>query len=514
MFKRDKMKNKINLISIAIGMLILISSCSKQLDLAPISSVGEGNFWKTPEQVDAFVNGVHTRFRSHVQRFLFLGELRADIQGTDPGTSTAFTGESTAGNERMWNNTLGLDAPGVADFGGFYANINQLNLLISKLNTTNITTAANKGYYLGIAHGMRAFYYFQMHMAWGKAIIQTEPTASIDISNLAKAAAPEAELMKLIKDDIEKSLTAFGTNYSYRNTKSFWSKNATLMLKGNVYLWTAQKGGGSADATIAKTALLDVQANGGASLQASFANIFATTTRGNSEVIFASRHLLNEATLPIINFLPQTGLLINFHDSIARRRFDVVTDNWGGTYFFPMMMSTFRRFNDRDTRKWASIQPCYRLTGTTYTLAGVFGSKYKGEQNAGVRNYTNDYIIYRFADLLLMLAEAKLLLGESPAAEINLVRARAYGTAYVAATDAFPNQAGDADAKEAILKERYLEFIMEGKRWLDLRRFGDSYVFKYTSVKAPEAYKVLWPIDRTTLTNNKLLEQTPGYPAF
>lgn len=514
MFKRDNMKNKINLLSIAIGMLILISSCSKQLDLAPISSVGEGNFWKTPEQVDAFVNGVHARFRTHVQRFLFLGELRADIQGTDPGTSTSFTGESTAGNERMWNNTLGLDAPGVGDFGGFYANINQLNLLISKLNTTNVTTAANKGYYLGIAHGMRAFYYFQMHMAWGKAIIQTEPTAAIDISNLAKAAAPEAELMKLIKDDIEKSLTAFGTNYTYRNTKSFWSKNATLMLKGNVYLWTAQKGGGTADATVAKTALLDVQANGAASLQSSFANIFATTSKGNSEVIFASRHLLNEATLPIINFVPQTGLLINFHDSIAKRKFDVVTDNWGGTYYFPMMMSTFRRFNDRDSRKWASIQPCYRLTGTTYTLAGVFGSKYKGEQSAGVRNYTNDYIIYRFADLLLMLAEAKVLLGESPATEINLVRSRAYGAAYVAATDAFPRQAGDADAKEAILKERYLEFIMEGKRWLDLRRFGDTYVFKYTNIKATDAYKVLWPIDRSTLTNNKLLEQTPGYPAF
>lgn len=46
MFKRDNMKNKINLLSIAIGMLILISSCSKQLDLAPVSSVGEGNFGK------------------------------------------------------------------------------------------------------------------------------------------------------------------------------------------------------------------------------------------------------------------------------------------------------------------------------------------------------------------------------------------------------------------------------------------------------------------------------------
>ena len=131
-----------------------------------------------------------------------------------------------------------------------------------------------------------------------------------------------------------------------------------------------------------------------------------------------------------------------------------------------------------------------------------------------MRTYTNDYIIYRYADLLLMMAEAKVLLGENPATEINAVRQRAYGTAYNAATDAFPNQPGDANAKDAILEERYLEFIMEGKRWLDLRRFGDSYVFKFTNITAAEAYKVLWPVDRNTLTNNKLLDQSPGYPKF
>jgi len=514
MFKRYIMKNKINLLPLVISMLMLISSCTKQLDLSPISSVGEGNFWKTSDQVDAFVNGVHARFRTHVQRFLFLGELRADIQGTDPGTNSSFTGESTAGNERMWNNTLSLDAAGVSDFGGFYSNINQLNLLISKLNTTNVVTPANKSYYLGIAYGMRAFYYFQIYTAWGKAIIQTEPTSTIDISSLAKAASPEADVIKLIKDDIEKSLTNYGSTYTYRNSKGFWSKSASLMLKGQVFLWTSNRGGGAGDAGIAKIALIDAQTNGNVSLQASFANIFATTNRGNSEVIFASRHLLNEATLPIANFLPQTNLLINYFDSVGKRKFDVTVDNWGGTYFFPMMISTFRRFNDRDTRKWASIQPCYRLSGTNYTMAGVFVAKYKGEQNAGVRALTNDYIIYRYADLLLLLAEAKVLLGESPAAEINLVRARAYGAAYSVATDAFPNQAIDANPKEAILHERYCEFILEGKRWLDLRRMGDNYVYKYTNIKSNEAYKLLWPIDRTTLTNNKLLEQTPGYPAF
>jgi hypothetical protein len=511
--KRHNMKNNIKLLTI-ISILMLTISCSKQLDLTPISSVGEGNFWQTPEQVDAFVSGVHARFRTHVQALLFLGELRADIHGTDPGTSSSFTGESTAGNERLWNNTLSLDLPGVAAYGGFYNNINQINLLIQKLNSITVVTAANKSYYLGMAHGLRAYYYFQLYRAWGKVIIQTEPTENFDIANLAKAASSEADVMKLIKEDIEVSLTNFGTNYSYRGAKGIWSKPATLMLKGEVFLWTSIRGGGTADATVAKTALLDVQANGGLSLQSNFANIFATTARGNSEVIFASRHLLNEATLPILNHLPQTTFLVAYNDSVSRRKFDVAIDNWGGTLFIPMETQTFRRFNDRDTRKWASIQPCYRLTGTTYTMAGVFAAKYKGEQNAGVRTYTNDFIIYRHADCLLLLAEAKVLLGENPATEINLVRARAFGAAYVPATDAYPNQPIDTDAKEAILEERYLEFIMEGKRWLDLRRMGDNYVFKYTNILPAEAYKVLWPVDRNTLTNNKALEQTPGYPKF
>jgi hypothetical protein len=86
----------------------------------------------------------------------------------------------------MWQHTLDLDNSGVSNFGGFYTNIVQLNLLISKLNTTNIVSTTNKNYYLGIAYGMRAYYYFHLYRTWGSVVIQTEPVLSIDIANLAK----------------------------------------------------------------------------------------------------------------------------------------------------------------------------------------------------------------------------------------------------------------------------------------------------------------------------------------
>jgi hypothetical protein len=509
------MKKIIIIISV-FCLFAAINSCSKKLDLAPVSSISDANYWKTPEQVDAFVTGIHIAFRNNVGAFQYLGEMRADIFGTDPGSSSTFTGEATQGVERLWLNNLDLDNPGVSNYGNFYFNINQINLLISKLNSIDVVSAANKNYYLGIAHGMRAFYYFELYRSWGDVIIQTEPTISIDVSNLAKAASPAADVIKLIKSDIDTSLNSFGSDYSFRNQKGFWSKSATLMLEANVYLWTSYRGGGTDDATIAQNALTEIRNNvPSLNLLPDFSNVFSTANRGNNEIIFAARNNLNESGLPFAGtFSPQSSLLANFYDSAENRKFDVVTDNWGGLLRAPIKIATFRKYDNRDSRKWVTIQPAYTFSGGQYEIAGAFVSKFPGEQNAGARAYTNDYPIYRYADLLLMMAETKIILGQDPSNEINLVRARAYGANYNPATLGYPNQVIDADPTEALLQERFYEFIFEGKRWYDLRRMGDNYVYEYTTVLPSEAFKLLWPVDRTTLTNNRDLTQTPGYPIF
>lgn len=499
----------------SICLILSIYGCGDKLDLAPVSSISDANFWRTPEQTEAFVNGIHTRFREGTYQFILLGELRADIFGTEPGSPATFSGESTEGRERMWSQTLHQDYAGVTNFGGFYANINQLNLLISKLNSTAEIPEEDKGYYLGIAHGMRAFYYFHMLRSWGDVIIQTEPTLSVDVGNLAKPASSQGEVMSLIKEDLESSLNNFGGDYTFRNRKSFWSKAATLMLKGEVYLWTSHRNGGTADAMIARDALIDIQTNvPSLSLLPEFADVFASDNKGNAEIIFAIRHQLNEATLPIGTFVPQTSLIVNFYDSLENRKFDANTDNWGGILRMPVTVSTFRKFDDQDSRKSTTIQPAYNLVNGNYQITGAFAKKYPGEQNAGIRYYTNDFPVYRYADLLLLLAEAKVVLGEDPSPEINEVRQRAFGASYNPSVHGYLNQPIDAEPREAILQERLFEFIFEGKRWYDLRRMGDDFVYEHTTVVPAESYKLLWPIDRNTLTNNRALEQNPGYAQF
>lgn len=498
----------------AIGAALLLGSCSKQLNLSPVSSVSDASYWKTADQVTAFVTGIHIQFRTDNSSMLYLGELRAGAFGPDPGSSGAFTGEATQGVENMWNQTLDLDNPGVSNFGGFYTNINQLNILISKLKTITFVAPADKAYYLGIGYGMRAFYYFQLYRSWGDVVLQTDPITNFDISTLAKAASPAADVMKQIKSDIDSSVTNFGTDYSFRQNKGFWSKAATEMLKAEVYLWTANRGGGNTDATAALNALNDIQSNvPSLQLLPNYSDVF--TQKGNNEMIFVSSNKLNEATLGFItNFVPQAGLIQNFYDSVNNMKFDA-SNNWGGLLRCPTRIATFRAYDDKDSRKWWNIQPAYnKNTDGSYAIAGCFMRKYPGEQSSGVRYYTNDYPVYRYAGLLLLKAEAKIALGQDPSAEINAVRARAYGANYNASVQGYPHQAVDADPKEAVLQERFLEFLLEGKRWYDLRSMGDNYVYEHTSLSSSQSYKLLWPIDRTSLTNNRDLVQTPGYPQF
>lgn len=530
--------NKYN-ISMVAGLLLIagLTSCRKQLDLTPISTISNASYWQTASQFDAFVTGIHARFRSDNANMQLLGEMRADIFGTDLPNLSAFTGEATQGLERTWQNNLTLTATPVTNFGGFYYNIVQINLLISELHTTKVVPAANVQYYLGIAYGMRAFYYFQLLRSWGGVVIQTDPVVSFDISSLAKPAASAADVTALIKTDIDSSLSNFGGNYSFSSVfgKAYWSKAATEMLQAEVYLWTSYRGGGAADATTALNALNDIQTNvpslhllttntsvtgavAGSGLLSPYASVFSSANKGNAEMIFASHYLysatVNEATMGFVttSFVPQTGLISNFYDSVNQTQFNSnTTGNWGGLLRAPVKITAFRQFNPLDTRALASIQPAYKYSGGVYTIAGCFACKYQGEFVAGNRVIDNDFPIYRYADLLLLKAEAEIRLGQDPSNEINLVRARAYGASYNAATMGFPNQPIDASPMEALLQERLYEFVFEGKRWYDLVRMdpNGSYVFEHTTASQP--YQLLWPIDVNALTNNPKLTQTPGY---
>lgn len=493
-----------------LGMLFFYGSCGDafRLDLMPVSSLTDASYWQTSEHWDSHMNGIHSRFRTHQMEFLRLGEFRSDIWGEQP-----FTG-NTMLELPVHTNTINEDNPGVTGFGGFYSNINQLNLIIDKTINTDILTAENKQYILGQAYGLRAYYYFHLLRSWGGTVIYDQPSYSFKIDELEKAASSEAEVMAFIQTDLENSLTNFSGDYSFR-TKVFWSKAATLMLKAEVYLWHARRmGGGTEAATTAKNALLDIQTNiTSLALQDNFRDIFSSDNKENDEIIFAIRHALDEYLFSWGSFVPRDIHFGDKHlDSLSGQPYTPETHNiltTGGGLFYAIKNEIYNGFHIDDSRRTASLQAAYLYEDGSYIQqTGVWQNKYQGSFSLGLRVWTDDYPIYRYADLLLMLAEAKGLLNEDPAPEINMIRERAFGDKFSVELHGYPNQPGDEDLDKALLNERLFEFIAEGKRWYDLRRFGPEYVVEYTTA---DQSRLLWPIDLGALTDNRALTQTPGY---
>ena len=179
--------------------------------------------------------------RNVVIAFFFFGEPRADYYF---GESTF--GSATQGNERMWNNSLNDVNTVVSNFGNLYEVINQANLMINKVEGMSMNESTKK-YYLGEVYGIRAFLYFQLLRSYGDVVIWTDFSegSSLDLGNLARPASSAADVMKLIVDDLQASETAFGDNYGFRNDSQryFWSKAATMMLKGEVYMWRGKQHG-------------------------------------------------------------------------------------------------------------------------------------------------------------------------------------------------------------------------------------------------------------------------------
>ena len=144
------------------------------------------------------------------------------------------------------------------------------------------------------------------------------------------------------------------------------------------------------------------------------------------------------------------------------------------------------------------------LTGSPYVKnAGARMAKYEVDRtsHSDGRQPDNDIVLFRYADVLLMKAEAKVRNGEDGSWELNEVRSRV-GMPYRDAT------------LENILEERLLELVWEGWRRQDLVRF-DLYHKSYDQRKQlpneENGYTTVFPIPQKSIDLNPRLKQNVGY---
>lgn len=160
-----------------------------------------------------------------------------------------------------------------------------------------------------------------------------------------------------------------------------------------------------------------------------------------------------------------------------------------------------------DNGKPLEYQPfevAQNLTNSKFIkTAGARMAKYEVDRTSYMdgKLQSNDIVLFRYADALLMKAEAKVRNGENGDEELNRIRARV-GMPYRKAT------------LDNILEERLLELVWEGWRRQDLIRFGKftgAYDLRTPLQDESSGYTTVFPIPQKCIDLNSELVQNKGY---
>lgn len=511
-----------------LGLALTFSACNS-LDLGPIDYYGNANYWKTVPQIQTYVNGMHLDLRStHFTRDFILGEARGGLQVT--GTSSQ---NVSTESDIIKGNIISGDNTGVSQWGGsgsVYGNVFDCNLMIQNVENSDIhkNDKSTVDFLLAQTYGIRAFHYFKLYRAYGGVPLVDKVKVldgQVTADELYTGRSTPKQTMEFIKADLQKSLEYFTSSGKDWVNNVTWSKAATQMLAAEVYLWSAKVSLGdqtpaSGDLAAAEGYLNEVKGNTRFGLENDFEKIFASNNEANKEVILAINYADGESTSNISQFLYADAGINLFYDKDGVRLGDPLNLKSTGLQRYEYTLDFWKSFSDRDKRRGATFMEYYDNKGV---VKGTVLKKFIGSINAtGSRIYDSNEPLYRYADVLLMLAEVENMKGGNPAQYINQIRQRAFGANYVAATDAYVN--ADFKSNEyAILREKDKEFVYEGKRWYDVIRMKDAVngqplafdaASAYTTtpvLKSTEKYKVLWPVDKATLNADPLLKQTPGY---
>ena len=513
--------------TLAIGLMtgasVLTTSCN--LDYKPIDNFSANSFWGSQTEFEGFITAISNQFRSaNASNVLFYaGELRSGVfeMATIDGSGIL--------NSEPLQNIYDADHPQFSTFGGYYGFIANINELIYRCNNTSVLSDKVKNGLLGMAYGYRAFSYFQMYRMYGGVVLRVEPDVILgnyEATLLYKGRSTAEETLNQIKEDIKTSLEYFAkTDYVYKSSSKdyYWTKAATEMLAGEVYLWSGKVETGdhkanAADVATAATYFNNVINNYGFDLQDDFYSVW--TTPHNKESIFSvcysSENDGSYYNVPPFQLLwaRTTGTsYLNYWSNMDQEGWGHVkgvanrfgqwynkeTDKsanieiWDKCSFGPCRYtyknSLYYQFDENDSRV-KMFYPMWNLTqeerdnGINYLdnfdpkdgkhkLAGTFVCKFRPSIPSGSTTYQMvvDMPIYRLAMAYLYAAECANYAGDNAAVVkyINKIRERAYGDKWD--EDVYGYTAGDFKANEtALMREWDKEFVAEGQRWWNLRR--------------------------------------------
>ena len=404
----------------------------------------------------------------------------------------------------------------------------------------------------------RAWLHFNLMKWWGDI-----PLLKTDISaDQAKAIArsPRAEVLKFITDELDAVAAILPTRDEYAAAdRGRVTKGAALALEARVLLY---EGNRMQDVVTICEQLINNQAqNGTYSLFSSYEGVFRSANKYNPEVIFDLAYVLNTRMWgDYIDFAPITaGARSNnlaptqeLVDSYIMTNGKAITDAASGydpnnpyANRDPRLTATivydqYQWINADGSTQTIYIKPGsspagqdqneYKAAGQG-TASGYYWRKYWDPISAPTLQFGTNLVLIRYADVLLMYAEAKNSLGQMTQdiwdKTIGALRRRAGFTDPAAL--GFP--LGTVDMTAIIRNERRSELALEGLRIDDIRRWkiagavlnGWAHGAKYGDPAVDNGYlrvqlrtfdvnkHYLWPVPSSEIAIDNNLTQNTGY---
>ncbi len=472
------MKNKLLIFLLAIGSSAIFTNCN-DLDLQPLDAITEDAFYQTSSDFRGAILASYSSIQSfNGTSTENLGECaewwKLTLMTTDDITFDDQQLGSCATNQTMDNFTFNPnDKAFQSIFTHIYQGIFRANLVIDKLAGDNELTAEEKASFEAEANFLRGWFHFQAYKFWGGQA-PLALTVRRDINDIPLPNATPEEMITSILADFQSAASGLPEEWDNGNLgrATAWAARAYI---GKVNLYAKNY-------PAAVTALAEVYNMGPYSLMSTFEDVFAFDQENNAESVFELQYASNSDDNGWVlddnhteNFKASQGIMRAWWQDAGRGA------PGGGLGINVPTQELIDAFEAGDTRKEATIY----TDGDTYFADGVaatydpawseYGAtmrKYRGLNVAKMNpvNFAIDYNnerVLRFADVILMYAEALAFSGGDEMTIVNLMNeVRLRGC-----PSCTPIAIGD-DLVAALQQERRVEFAFEGHRLFDLVRWN------------------------------------------
>lgn len=493
------MKNRKKIWQKALGIsllafLIVFQGCKKSfLDVNPAGNIAATQFWKSQTDATSAVDAMYANL--HEWTNIAFAPIAVESMGSDDVNKGSTPTDASFMND-FQNFSANSGEGQISDFwGGEYKTINFANQILDNVPAINMD-ATLKARYLAEAKFIRAYAYFRLVRAFGDVPLRLHVPKNASEYNIPRT--PKAQVWAAIETDLTDAASVLPQAYSSVDIGHV-TKGAALALHAKVSMYQ-QKWSAVLNYTNQVMQL-------GYSLFSNYEQLFRTNNKNNSESIFEIQCML----------IPNNPNASNSQYSQVQGVRGVTGGGWG---FNVPSADLAAAYEPGDPRRDATIIFRGETTpeGDVIAASGdnpmynqksyVPFSQYVSGFNEGCQQ---DKIVLRYADVLLMNAEANNESGNTAAAlaSLEMVRARARaGNPLILPPVVTTDQ---TTLRNAIWFERRVELAMEFDRYFDVIRQGrGAAVFGVRGWKAGK--NEVWPIPQNEIDLSAgVLTQNPGY---